>query len=156
MIAERQQHFFRNICIGLVDGLTIPFAIAAGLSSVSASASPIIVACLIAAFTGAITMGVGGFLESRKYAPSESSATAAFTIGFGYVAGGLIVAAPFFFDERPNEAFWHTAVHTLIVLFAAGYFESKLNGGKGWLNALRVCVTAAIVAAAAYIVAKSF
>lgn len=155
MIAERQQRFFRNLCIGLVDGLTIPFAIAAGLSSAGTGASTIVIACLVAAFTGAVTMGIGGFMESRKYSP-ESSVAAAITIGFGYVAGGLVVAAPFLFDHRPVEAFWHTTVHTLVVLFAAGFFESKLNGGKGWLNAVRVCLTAAIVAAAAFLIAKSF
>ncbi|KAG1796998.1 VIT family-domain-containing protein [Suillus plorans] len=53
----------RDIVIGLSDGLTVPFALAAGLSSLGTSR--LVVAGGIAELiAGAISMGIGGFLAS--------------------------------------------------------------------------------------------
>ncbi|KAF8508450.1 DUF125-domain-containing protein [Hysterangium stoloniferum] len=54
----------RDIVIGLSDGLTVPFALTAGLSSLGESRLVVVggVAELIA---GAISMGIGGFLASQ-------------------------------------------------------------------------------------------
>ncbi|KAL6309490.1 VIT family-domain-containing protein [Sparassis latifolia] len=54
----------RDVIIGLSDGLTVPFALTAGLSSLGTSRLVIIggVSELIA---GAISMGIGGFLASQ-------------------------------------------------------------------------------------------
>ncbi|KAG1853167.1 VIT family-domain-containing protein [Suillus subalutaceus] len=53
----------RDVVIGLSDGLTVPFALAAGLSSLGASR--LVVAGGIAELiAGAISMGIGGFLAS--------------------------------------------------------------------------------------------
>lgn len=54
----------RDVVIGLSDGLTVPFALAAGLSSLGESKLVILggIAELIA---GAISMGIGGFLASQ-------------------------------------------------------------------------------------------
>ncbi|KAJ7050414.1 membrane fraction protein [Mycena amicta] len=55
----------RDVVIGLSDGLTVPFALAAGLSSLGESRLVVLggVAELIA---GAISMGIGGFLASQS------------------------------------------------------------------------------------------
>jgi len=54
----------RDVVIGFSDGITVPFALAAGLSSLGSSRLVVLggVAELIA---GAISMGVGGFLASQ-------------------------------------------------------------------------------------------
>ncbi|EEB88544.1 hypothetical protein MPER_13562, partial [Moniliophthora perniciosa FA553] len=54
----------RDVIIGLSDGLTVPFALTAGLSSLGTSRIVVLggVAELIA---GAISMGIGGFLASQ-------------------------------------------------------------------------------------------
>ncbi|KAK7449224.1 Protein ccc1 [Stygiomarasmius scandens] len=54
----------RDVIIGLSDGLTVPFALTAGLSSLGTSRLVVLggVAELIA---GAISMGIGGFLASQ-------------------------------------------------------------------------------------------
>ena len=148
--------FPRNFCIGLVDGLTIPLALAAGLSNLVDSVQPVIIACLAVAVAGAITMGVGGYFESRKFSVEQNSLLAAATIGAGYFSGGLFVVLHYLITDVPSEGFHHAALHTLIVLLVAGYFESKLNGGSGWINAIRVCITAGVVSAAAYFIAQLF
>jgi len=57
----------RDIVIGMSDGLTVPFALAAGLSgAVEAAATGIIItAGLAEVAAGAIAMGLGGYLAAR-------------------------------------------------------------------------------------------
>ena len=151
---SEKNDFIRNISIGLIDGLTIPLALAAALSGLVSSVSPVIIACLVAAVGGALTMTIGGYLEIRKYITKKSPASSAIPIGAGYFIGGLIVTLPYFFLPDPLTALVYSAIITLVVLFAAGYCESKLSGSNGWSNAFRVFVTGAVVAAAADLVAK--
>ena len=56
----------RDIVIGMSDGLTVPFALAAGLSGAVASTRVIVVAGLAEIAAGAIAMGLGGFLAARN------------------------------------------------------------------------------------------
>ena len=65
-----EQHFtagatVRDIVIGMSDGLTVPFALAAGLTGVVSSSNVIIIAGLAEIAAGSIAMGLGGFLAAR-------------------------------------------------------------------------------------------
>ena len=64
-----QSAFVRDIVIGLSDGLTVPFALAAGLSSAVANTSMgnsiIITAGIAEIIAGSISMGLGGYLAGR-------------------------------------------------------------------------------------------
>jgi len=55
----------RDVVIGMADGLTVPFALAAGLSGVLASTHLVVVAGLAEIAAGSIAMGLGGYLASR-------------------------------------------------------------------------------------------
>jgi vacuolar iron transporter family protein len=55
----------RDIVIGMSDGLTVPFALAAGLSGAVSSTALIITAGLAEVAAGAIAMGLGGYLAAR-------------------------------------------------------------------------------------------
>jgi VIT1/CCC1 family predicted Fe2+/Mn2+ transporter len=66
-----EQHFtasesVRDIVIGMSDGLTVPFALAAGLSGTVESSGIIITAGLAEVAAGAIAMGLGGYLERTR------------------------------------------------------------------------------------------
>jgi vacuolar iron transporter family protein len=57
----------RDIIIGMSDGLTVPFALAAGLSGVANATSNIIITGGLAEMAaGAISMGLGGYLAARS------------------------------------------------------------------------------------------
>jgi VIT1/CCC1 family predicted Fe2+/Mn2+ transporter len=56
----------RDIVIGMSDGLTVPFALAAGLSGAVASTSIIVTAGLAEIVAGAIAMGLGGYLAGKS------------------------------------------------------------------------------------------
>ena len=59
----------RDIIIGMSDGLTVPFAIAAGLASAAADSSTIIIAAVLSEIAaGSISMGLGGYLATQTEA----------------------------------------------------------------------------------------
>ena len=56
----------RDIVIGMSDGLTVPFALAAGLSGAVSSTTIVVTAGLAEIAAGAIAMGLGGYLAARS------------------------------------------------------------------------------------------
>jgi VIT1/CCC1 family predicted Fe2+/Mn2+ transporter len=65
-----EKHFtagdlIRDVVIGMSDGLTVPFALAAGLSGAVASAGIVVTAGLAEVAAGSIAMGLGGYLAAR-------------------------------------------------------------------------------------------
>src|SRR5881227_2699733 len=63
----------RDIVIGMSDGLTVPFALAAGMSGAIASSGIIITAGLAEIAAGSIAMGLGGYLAARSDAEHYES-----------------------------------------------------------------------------------
>jgi len=67
---HHEEHAFgadtvRDIVIGMSDGLTVPFALAAGLSGAISSTNLIIIAGLAEIAAGSIAMGLGGYLAGK-------------------------------------------------------------------------------------------
>jgi VIT1/CCC1 family predicted Fe2+/Mn2+ transporter len=56
----------RDIVIGMSDGLTVPFALAAGLSGISHSTAIVITGGLAEIAAGSIAMGLGGYLAAKS------------------------------------------------------------------------------------------
>ena len=70
MTSHVERHFMasdvvRDIVIGMSDGLTVPFAIAAGMSGASVAAKIVITAGLAEIAAGSISMGLGGYLAGQ-------------------------------------------------------------------------------------------
>ena len=57
--------FLTDVVIGMSDGLTVPFALAAGLSGAVSSNSIIITAGVAEIVAGSIAMGLGGYLAGK-------------------------------------------------------------------------------------------
>ncbi|MDQ6756583.1 MAG: VIT1/CCC1 transporter family protein [Bacteroidota bacterium] len=55
----------RDIVIGMSDGLTVPFALAAGLSGAVVSSGIIVIAGIAEICAGSIAMGLGGYLAGK-------------------------------------------------------------------------------------------
>jgi VIT1/CCC1 family predicted Fe2+/Mn2+ transporter len=55
----------RDVVIGMSDGLTVPFALAAGLTGAVTSSSIIVIAGLAEIVAGSIAMGLGGYLAGK-------------------------------------------------------------------------------------------
>lgn len=70
MVHHQEAHFqsseqVRDFVIGMSDGLTVPFALAAGLSGAVDQTSIVITAGLAEIAAGSIAMGLGGYLAGR-------------------------------------------------------------------------------------------
>jgi len=68
--AHSESHFLasetvRDVVIGMSDGLTVPFALAAGLSGAVQDTRLIVVGGLAEIAAGSIAMGLGGYLAAR-------------------------------------------------------------------------------------------
>jgi len=55
----------RDVVIGMADGLTVPFALAAGLSGAGQGTGIVVIAGLAEIAAGSIAMGLGGYLAAR-------------------------------------------------------------------------------------------
>lgn len=67
---HKEQHFtasdfIRDVVIGMADGLTVPFALAAGLSGTVSATTLIVVAGCAEIAAGSIAMGLGGYLAAK-------------------------------------------------------------------------------------------
>jgi predicted membrane protein (TIGR00267 family) len=63
----------RDVVIGMSDGLTVPFALAAGLSGAVNSAHVVVLAGLAEIAAGSIAMGLGGYLAAQGDAEHYAS-----------------------------------------------------------------------------------
>ena len=57
--------FLRDVVIGMSDGLTVPFALAAGLTGAVANSSIVVIAGIAEIVAGSIAMGLGGYLAGK-------------------------------------------------------------------------------------------
>ncbi len=73
-----EQHFsggdiVRDVVIGMADGLTVPFALAAGISGALTSSHIVVTAGFAEIAAGSIAMGLGGYLAEKSNAEHFSS-----------------------------------------------------------------------------------
>jgi VIT1/CCC1 family predicted Fe2+/Mn2+ transporter len=76
--AHGEHHFrapalVRDVVIGAADGLTVPFALAAGLAGAVDAVSIVVMAGLAEIAAGSIAMGLGGYLAARTDAEHYAS-----------------------------------------------------------------------------------
>ncbi|MBC7490736.1 MAG: VIT1/CCC1 transporter family protein [Glaciimonas sp.] len=69
-IPHTEHHFgasdtVRDVVIGMADGLTVPFALVAGISSAAVAINIIVTAGIAEIAAGSIAMGLGGYLAAR-------------------------------------------------------------------------------------------
>ena len=61
----KSSDLLRDVVIGMSDGLTVPFALAAGLSGAVDNSSIIVIAGIAEIAAGSIAMGLGGYLAGK-------------------------------------------------------------------------------------------
>src|SRR5574338_760174 len=61
----RSSDFLTDVVIGMSDGLTVRFALAAGLTGAITNSSIIVIAGIAEIVAGSIAMGLGGYLAGK-------------------------------------------------------------------------------------------
>lgn len=154
-----------DIVIGMSDGLTVPFAVLAGLSGAMASVLPAIVGGITDIVAGSVSMGLGGYLASiteDEFAGKDGSETSkkdavasAFTIGLAYAIGGLFPLAPYLiFFHNALLAQIVSIIFTLIVLFWFGFIKGVFTKKNKWKSGLQTLLIGGVACAIAYVSAK--
>ena len=69
----KSSDLLRDVVIGMSDGLTVPFALAAGLSGAVDSTNIIVIAGIAEIAAGSIAMGLGGYLAGKTEQDHYSS-----------------------------------------------------------------------------------
>ncbi|MBK9486079.1 MAG: VIT1/CCC1 transporter family protein [Chitinophagaceae bacterium] len=69
----KSSDLLRDVVIGMSDGLTVPFALAAGLSGAVDQSSIIVIAGIAEVAAGSIAMGLGGYLAGKTEQDHYSS-----------------------------------------------------------------------------------
>ena len=69
----KSSDFLRDVVIGMSDGLTVPFALAAGLTGAVSNSNIIVIAGIAEIVAGSIAMGLGGYLAGKTEQDHYSS-----------------------------------------------------------------------------------
>ncbi|CAH1762329.1 14187_t:CDS:2 [Entrophospora sp. SA101] len=157
----------RDIILGLSDGLTVPFALAAGLSA-TMSSKTVLIAGLAELISGAISMGLGGYLATKSesdhydterireeckelYTRRDTRDYCALTIGIAYFIGGLIPLIPYFFVDTPFVGLCISSSITLLCLVVFGFIKSLfIAPNRAYIASIQTAFVGALAAGSAY------
>src|SRR5207249_341025 len=142
----------RDVVIGMSDGLTVPFALAAGLSGAEESAP--IVAALRKRPEAWVDFMMRFELGLEKPDPRRAL-TSALTIGGAYVAGGFIPLAPYMALASAPIALTVSVVVTVVALGLFGWIKGRFTGMVPLRSAFQTMLIGGVAAAAAFAIARA-
>lgn len=92
--------------------------------------------------------------------PDRRMYTSAFTIGMGYLLGGLIPLLPYFFIPRAQLALIYSCIVTGVVLLVFGAVKARITGagvnaGTYIWGAVSTLMVGGIAAGAAFAIVKA-
>ena len=117
----------RDAVIGMADGLTVPFALAAGLTGAIDTTWIIVVAGLAEIVAGSIAMGLGGFIPLLPYMLLKQAVTA------------LVISS----------------VVTVVALAVFGYVKGHFTGAGPARSAMQTVLIGGLAAGAAFLIARA-
>ena len=129
-IPHIERHFtgtatVRDIVIGMADGLTVPFALAAGLSGAVDTTRIIVTAGLAEIAAGS------------------------------YIVGGFIPLGPYIVSSKASTALMASAAITLMALGVFGYVKGYFTGAPPVRSALQTVLIGGVAAGVAFGIARA-
>jgi VIT1/CCC1 family predicted Fe2+/Mn2+ transporter len=179
MTPHLERHFtsgesVRDVVIGMSDGLTVPFALAAGLSGAVSSTGIVVTAGLAEIAAGSIAMGLGGYLAARSDAEhyaterareerevrekpaAESAEVQDVLVSYGaYVVGGFVPLGPYLACSSVRTGLLYSVALTLLALAVFGYVKGHFTGTRPVRSAIQTIVIGGLAAAAAFAIARA-
>ena len=167
----------RDIVIGMADGLTVPFALAAGLSGAIDATGIVITAGLaevaaifrgygldeptVATVVAAIRSDLERWVEfmmrfelGLERPDPKRARNSALTIAVSYIGGGIIPLAPYFFVKDIHAALLTSVGVTMVALLVFGYVKGRFTTTRPFRSAWQTALVGGLAAAAAFGLAK--
>lgn len=147
---------YRDFALGIADGLTVPFAVAAGLVSASLTKRIIVLAVISEIVAGSISMGVAEYIGMDNENVQNDAFFSGVRVGFGYVIGGLIALIPYLVVNDPKQALYASVVTTAISLSVFGYVRSQYLNVDILNSIFKTLVLGGSAATATYVIGRLF
>lgn len=153
------QHYIRDLVYGANDGVITTFAVVAGVTGGTLSATTVLVLGAANLLADGLSMGVGNYLgirsdervreaqelpEQEAYPARHGAATfLAFTVA------GAVPLLPYVlaFD---GDRFWVSTLLSLAVLFSVGAARARVGTGSWWGNGFEMLGLGVVVGLVAY------
>ena len=163
----------REVVFGVEDGVVQNATLIAGMVGASLSAGIIVVAGVINAAAGVLSMSIGTYLSSkaerdvrmRTIAEGDSLADpgaasngtspvrAATVMAAAYACGAVVPVLPFLTQTLSTwTALLVAIVLTLLTLFALGFGKAALSGQSRWRSGLEMLVLASVAGVLGYLI----
>lgn len=153
-MGESNQEIFRDLALGLTDGLTVPFSVAAGLVSASMGNHVVITGVMAEIIAGSISMGFADYLGIENEQRKDVALNSALRIALSYAVGGLIPLSAYLLIPETQKAFHVSSVLTVLSLAAFGYFRAKFLATDIRSSVMKTVSIGGAAAIATYVVAS--
>ena len=123
---EPEEDKFADFTVGLIDGLTVPIAVATGMVAGGASRHIVILAIVAEMTAGSISMGLSTYLsiDSLSYRRNFAWKSGIRTM-VGYLVGALIPLFAYVHNQDVKLGFYYSIVYNVIALFIFGVIRSR-------------------------------
>jgi VIT1/CCC1 family predicted Fe2+/Mn2+ transporter len=148
---------FHNLILGGQDGLVNVLGIMLGLSAAHAQIHLVVVACLAAGFSEAISMAGVAYTSSLPATVEEtrhknSSVVRAIEVGIYALIGALIPLIPFLFLNSLYSAIVTAIIISTIILFLIGGYRAKKVKTSIWRSGIQMVMIGALCAVGGFLI----
>lgn len=138
---------FEDFSIGLVDGLTVPLSVSAGMYAAGASRNLIIIGIVAEMTAGVISMGLADYLAvDSSTRRKEVAWKAGLRTSIGYFIGSLVPLISYLISSSSQIGFRLSIVANLIALVLFGIARSTFDGERGhYVRSITKVVTIGVI-----------
>lgn len=158
-VYETVQHYVGDLVYGANDGILTTFAVVAGVTGGSLSATAVIIVGAANLLADGLSMGVGNYLSiraresalERQGRPEEEARPARHGMAtfLAFVSAGSVPLAPYLVPGI-GDRFPLAAALAFGALFGVGAARSAVTASRWWISGLEMLGLGTLVAAAAY------
>jgi VIT1/CCC1 family predicted Fe2+/Mn2+ transporter len=157
---EIARHYLGDVIYGANDGIITTFAVVAGVTGGSLTASAVLIVGAANLFADGLSMGVGNYLSIRsnegaleaQNLPEQEARPVRHGLAtfLAFVAIGALPLLPYLLPEIGITRFSLSVLLTLLALFGVGASRAIVTVDRWWVAGLEMLLLGVIVAAVAY------
>lgn len=124
-MGEPLQEQIKDFSIGLMDGLTVPVSVAAGLVASGKSREVILIAVIAEAIAGSVSMGLADYLSEDAVEKRKNMAwKSALRVFIGYLIGASMPLISYLYTSNTNDGFKLSILLNITAMIIFGYIRA--------------------------------